>query len=159
MGSLRPPSKHEAYVCFVLNLDFSAEKVPFWLIQPISSNGSIISAMVLHNPPRIRTRNLQKSGAFLHSVSSTHLAVTMQSDRARLLDLFAQELRRSALTDRLKDMLALHFSSCAKICCAIAFLPTALLRLSGVDRAAQARSEARNGNSCAPRDVGGNGNT
>jgi hypothetical protein len=38
----------------------------------------------------------------------------MQSDQACLLDLFAQDRRRSSLTDPLSDMRTSHFSSCAK---------------------------------------------
>jgi len=108
------------------------------------------------------------------------LAVTMQSDRARLLDLFAQEVRlpkpatnqwpqtKRSLREKWSSFTAYRSAKgyagaslliLRKNLLRIAFLPTALLRLSGVDRAAQARSEARNGNSCAPRDVGGNGNT
>jgi len=50
-------------------------------------------------------------------------AVTIQLDQSRLLDLFAQELRRSPLTYHITDMRAAHFSSCAKICCATTSLP------------------------------------
>ncbi len=57
------------------------------------------------------------------------LAVTMQLRGKRLLGLFAQELRRSPLTDPWQDMLAAHSSSCAKIRFAITSLSTALLRL------------------------------
>ncbi len=53
----------------------------------------------------------------------------MQLRGKRLLGLFAQELRRSPLTDPWQDMLAAHSSSCAKIRFAITSLSTALLRL------------------------------
>ena len=63
------------------------------------------------------------------SKNASDSAVTMQSDRSRLLDLFPRELRRSALADHRRICSRVHSSSRAKICCAIAFLPTALLRL------------------------------
>jgi hypothetical protein len=57
------------------------------------------------------------------------LAVTMQLNQSRLLDLFAQELRRSALTDFLSNMRALHSLFCAKIYFAAASLSNAWSRL------------------------------
>jgi hypothetical protein len=63
------------------------------------------------------------------------LAVTIQLGAKRLLDLFAQGLRRSALTDssricaRLTPRGTWRASPCAKICGAIAALPTEWLRL------------------------------
>jgi hypothetical protein len=52
----------------------------------------------------------------------------MQLNQSRLFDLFAQELRRSALTDFLSNMRALPSSFCAKIRIAAASLSTAWSR-------------------------------
>ena len=57
------------------------------------------------------------------------IAVTKLLNQSRLLDLFAQVLCRSPLTDRRSDMLAAHFARSAKIYGAIAFLSTAWSRL------------------------------
>ena len=53
----------------------------------------------------------------------------MQLNQSRLVDLFAQERRHSALTDFLSNMRALHSSFCAKIYFAAASLSTAWIRL------------------------------
>jgi hypothetical protein len=54
----------------------------------------------------------------------------MQLGRSRLLDLPAQGLRRSLVAYLRPDTRLTHSSACARICVAIAFLPTASLRLS-----------------------------
>jgi hypothetical protein len=54
----------------------------------------------------------------------------MQLNQSRLLDLFAQEFRRSTLTNFLSNMRALHALFCAKICFAAASLSTAWIQLS-----------------------------
>src|SRR5580692_510985 len=58
----------------------------------------------------------------------------MQLTQSRLLNLFAQELRRSALTDFFSNMRALHSSFCTKICFAAASLSTVWSRLGGFEQ-------------------------
>ena len=59
------------------------------------------------------------------------LAGTMQLDQSRLLDLLAQNLRRSLVVYLGPDTRLVHSSVCARICFAIASFPTPSSRLRG----------------------------